>query len=205
MELDDLKNAWTKYDKRLTENLKFNEELLRKINLDRSKREMSTPLYYEFFTIIGGGILVLFILSSTLRFADNLVLLLSGILTIAMCLFGSVFTMQKINLLSKIDYYNSSILDLQKALAKVKKKYLQYKRGEIFLFPIFTLLAIPIVAKGLRNFDILAHSERYFIAIISALALGYPILIWIYKNWYEKQLQNADEFLKELNRFEKEE
>jgi hypothetical protein len=30
MELDELKFVWAQYDKKLTENLKFNEELLKK-------------------------------------------------------------------------------------------------------------------------------------------------------------------------------
>ena len=47
MELDDLKNAWTQYDKKLAVNLKFNEDLLRKMNLNNSKKELQKPLIYE--------------------------------------------------------------------------------------------------------------------------------------------------------------
>ena len=205
MELDELKGAWALYDKKLSENLKFNEELFRKTNLDRSKREMSTPLAYEIFTVVVGGIIILFVLSSTYRFAGDSILLISGILTSLLCLISLYFTIQKVSLLTKIDYYNSTVLDLQKALAQVKKKYLQYKRGEIFVFPIFALFAMPIVAKGLRNFDIMAYTGRYVIAMIGALGLGYPIMLWIYKNWYERKLENTNDFLKELDEFGKEE
>jgi len=205
MELDDFKGAWAQYDKKLTENLKFNEVLFKKLNLDKSKREMTTPLNYEIFSVVVGGIFLLFIISSTYRFAGDTILLISGILTSLLCLVAFVFTIQKLNLLSKIDYYNSSVIDLQKVLAIVKKKHLQYKRGEIFLFPIFVLVVIPIVAQGLRNLDIMANPELYIIAMIGSLGLGYPILIWVYKNWYEKKLKNTNDLLQELNKFEREE
>jgi len=37
MELDELKIAWTKIDKRLSDNLKLNEDLLEKMTLGKSK------------------------------------------------------------------------------------------------------------------------------------------------------------------------
>ena len=40
MELDELKIAWTQIDKRLSDNLKLNEDLLEKITLGKSKMKM---------------------------------------------------------------------------------------------------------------------------------------------------------------------
>jgi len=38
-----------------------------------------------------------------------------------------------------------------------------------------------------------------------SLVIYYPPAIWLYKNIYDKKIKNAEDFLKELNRFEKEE
>ena len=43
MELEELKNTWEQYDKKISENLRTNKELLKKINLDRAKSTMDTP------------------------------------------------------------------------------------------------------------------------------------------------------------------
>ena len=43
MELEDLKKAWSEYDKKLSENLKTNNELLKKMNLNNAKSSMDTP------------------------------------------------------------------------------------------------------------------------------------------------------------------
>ena len=56
MELDDIKNTWASYDEKLNKSLKLNEELLRKLNLDKSKREMKGPFYYETTSLIMTGL-----------------------------------------------------------------------------------------------------------------------------------------------------
>jgi len=205
MELDELKSAWAQYDKKLNENLRLNEDIIRKMNLDNSKKEMKTPFGYEVYSVVSFGIFLLFVMSSTYKFADETKYLISGLLTIIICLIGLIFSIQKLSLLSKIDYHNTPVVDLQKNISIVKHKYLQYKKGEMFLFPIFALIAMPILAKGLGNLDIMAYPEKFIIALIGAIGLGYPILIWIYKNWYDKKLKNTNDFLQELNKFKKEE
>ena len=61
MELDDLKGAWAQYDKKLSANLKFNEELFKKLNLDKSRREMSGPLNYEIGSVVISGVFFILI------------------------------------------------------------------------------------------------------------------------------------------------
>jgi len=55
MELDELKKAWIQYDKKLSENLKINQELLKKITLGKSKHEMKLPKNYEIASVVIGG------------------------------------------------------------------------------------------------------------------------------------------------------
>ena len=47
MELDELKSAWAQYDKKLSKSLELNVELLKKLNVDRSKSELQKPLRAE--------------------------------------------------------------------------------------------------------------------------------------------------------------
>ena len=62
MELDDLKNTWSQYDKMLADNLRLNEELLRKLNLNSSKREMQKVLVYELINIVTAVLVIIFTL-----------------------------------------------------------------------------------------------------------------------------------------------
>jgi hypothetical protein len=205
MELEELKSVWAQYDKKLTQNLKLNEELLRKMNLEKSKKEMNTPLFYEIISVIVGVIFLLFIASATIRYSYDLKFLLPGIITsiiIAIWVYNSI---SKIKLLTNIDYYYSPIVELQKSINTFKLKYQKSKKFELYSFPAFAIAAFPILGIAMRNFDIYEHPIRFIVGIVLALLLGYSGQIWLYKNLYEKKIRNTTKFLVELSKFEQEE
>lgn len=204
MELDDLKTTWALYDKKLTENLKFNEELLRKMNIEKSKREMNSPLTYEIISLAAGIIFLLYIASATVRFSTEFKFLLPGLITIFTFIVYLYLSFTKIRLLSNIDFYNSPIIELQKSINLFKQKYLLFKKYELYVFPVFAISVSPVLAKAMRDFDLYAHPYRFVIAIILSLILYYPLAIWFYKNLFDKKVRNTTTFLDELIRFEKE-
>jgi len=204
MELEELKSAWAQYDKKLSQNLKLNEELLRKMDLEKSKKEMNAPLNYEIISITIGVIFLLFILSATIRYSYELKFLLPGIIT---CIIVGIWvynSFSKIRLLLDIDYYDSPIVELQKSIQTFNRKYQRSKKFELYSIPVFAISAIPILGIALRNFDIYEHPIRFIVAIVILLILGIPGQIWIYKNLYDKKIRNTIKFLDELSRFEKE-
>lgn len=205
MELDELKNVWMQYDQKLTDNLKLNENILRKMSLDKSKREMNTPLYYEIFGVVLGVVFFLYVLNATIKFGEEIKYLVPGILTSMISLVFLIFSIIKTSLLTNIDYFNTPIVDIQRAILKVKQKYLQLKKFEFYIIPFFVVAAAPILAKALKGMDLFAHPYRYVVGIFISLLIGYPLAIWIYKNGYSKKLKNVSSFLEELNKFEKEE
>jgi hypothetical protein len=148
------------------------------------------------------GIAIIFVISTTYKFASNIELLLSGILTSIMLALALIGAYKKIKILSNIDYYKAPIVDLQKSLIRFDKLYLKCKKIEFILFPVFFIVAVPILAMGLEGFNILEHWGQYSIAFIIAMALVYPIVIWIYKHWYSNKLRNVNDFMGELNKFE---
>ena len=98
-----------------------------------------------------------------------------------------------------------SVIDLQKNVLTFKNKYLQFKKIELTYTPLFVVSLIPILGKGLRGFDFFSYYTLYIFITIIVLIISYPILIWIYKNLYDKKLKNTMQFLKELEVFEKNE
>ena len=86
-------------------------------------------------------------------------------------------------------------------ILKVKQKYLQLKKIEFYIIPFFVVAAAPILAKALNGMDLFDHPYRYIIGIFISLLIGYPLAVWIYKNWYSRKLKNVSGFLEELNKF----
>jgi hypothetical protein len=205
MELEELKSAWAQYDKKLSQNLKLNEELLLKMNLEKSKKEMNAPLTYEIISVIIGVIFLLYTASATIRYSNEFKFLLPGIITCIIVAIWVYNSFSKIRLLSNIDYYYSPIVELQKSIHTFNRKYQKYKKFELYSIPVFAISAMPILGIAMRNFDIYIHPTRFIIGIVLSLILGYPGTIWIYKNLYDKKIRNTTKFLDELSQFEKEE
>lgn len=204
MELDELKDAWAQYDKKLNDSLKLNEELLKKSVLDKSSREMKAPLNYEFSTVIGTSILFLFLGVSTYRFASEMKFLIPGIVASLLTLSGVITAIKKVNALSNIDYYNSSVVELQRSINNIKQKAISSRKVEYYVFPVYAISFAPIFVKAIYNIDIYSKYQIFYIGIVLALIIYYPLAIWFYRITYDKKLKNTSDFLNELNRFEKE-
>lgn len=205
MELEELKAQWAQYDKKLTQNLKFNEEILRKMNLDNSKKAMNAPLIYEIISTGIGVPALIYLISMTYKFGGDIKFLIPGIIASIALTIYQYFSIDKIRLLSNIDFYNSSLLDLQKAVSIFKKKYLSYRKHELYYFPVFAITSIPVLAIALRGFNLYDHPVRFAIAILLSIVLFYPLALWYYKNIFDKKIQNTNAFLEELLKYEKEE
>ncbi len=205
MELDEMKEAWSRYDQKLTESLRLNEELLRKLNLDKSKREMGTPLAYEMVTAVLNCVGLLYLISTTVQYSWDIKYWAPGIITCVMMGVMTYFSIDRLRLMSAIDYYSEPVVVLQKKIGRLKQKFLLYRKIEFAIFPIFAIVAMPILCMALRHVDIYLYPWLYLSAFGMSVGMGYPLMIWIYKFCYEKKLKNANNFLAELNRFESEE
>lgn len=199
-----MRQKWMEYDQKLDRNLKLNEELLRKRHLDRSKQEMRTPLNYELFNVSVGVLFLIWIAGRTFQYAGDVRLLLSGLISLLSIIAFLIFGIIRLKAMSRIDYYCTSVVDLQRQISLVKKKYLLTRKLEMYLFPFFLISLIPIMGMALRHLYIFQHPYRYLIYVVLGLAIGYPCMTWVYNNWYGKNLKNTSEFLEELRKFEEE-
>jgi hypothetical protein len=205
MELEELKSAWTQFDKKLSQNLRFNEELLRKMNLEKSRKEMNAFLNLDFISVTVCIIFLVFIASATIRYSYELKFLLPGIITGIIVVIWIYNSISRIRLLSNIDYYYSPIVELQKSIHTFNLKYQKYKKFELYSIPAFTISALPILGIAIGNIDIYERPILFIIVIALTLMVGYPAQIWLYKNLLDNKINIATLFLDELNRFEKEE
>jgi len=204
MELDDLKRSWEQYDKKLTENLKMNEELLRRSNLDRSKRTMNTPLIYISIGVVLSAVFTLLLFRWTLICLGEPLYLICGCICMLYTLFNLVYGMKELGMLRNMDYYNAPVLELQKQLSTFKAFYNKMKKIDFYIMPVAILAAMPLVFRVIHHLNIFNYPKMFIFTLLIGLAIAYPGLIWVYRNWYDKKVKAADRFLSELQEFEKE-
>lgn len=204
MELDDLKNAWSQYDKKLSENLRINEELLRKMNINSSKRELQKILNYELISIVLLVLLISFVFFISFRFLDQLQFSIPGFITIAVSLIYLAFGIDRIKGLLNIDYYGSPVVKVQREFLSLKRKVLRFRKYELILMPVYLLPLLPLLFKFMYDIDIYKNMRLLVFEVIIVLGLGYPLVIWIYKYFYGKKIRNAENLLLDLDKFEDE-
>lgn len=205
MELNELKDLWQEYDKRLTENLCFNEKLLRILNLDKSKREMDKPFKTEIWSIITNPLMIILISWWTLKYGRDIKFLIPYFIALSSCIIFLIFNIRRLVLLSKINYYDTPIIKLQKALVKFECIYQKLKKIELWLLmPIFAITFTPIYCKAVLDIDVFTNPTFFGIVILISIPISYLLATWMYKVFYEKPLANTNLFLHELNKFEQE-
>ena len=204
MELDDLKRSWEEYDKKLAENLKVNEELLRRSTLDRSRRALNTPLVYESMGLFFGFILFLFFMRWTLLYGREWQYLICGGISLSYILFHFVCGIKKVGMLLRLNYYDTPVLDLQMQLSMFNTFYSKVRKIDLCTMAFALLAMVPIGVRAIHGYDILQSHPRLFVMTgLIMLVLAYPMMIWIYRNWYDKKIKAARQFFSELQEFEK--
>jgi hypothetical protein len=209
MELDELKIAWTQIDKRLIDNLKLNEDLLEKITLGKSKMKMKEILNNEILSVVIISLFLLLFGVVTCRFTSEMKFFIPGTILCLFSIMELILLINKVNDLTKIDYFNSPVVELQKELNKFMQKTMLFRKIEYCSIPLFVISFIPIFNKTVLNFDMFNKTLPNIIGIIVGITVGlviyYPLAIWIYKIGYDNKIKSASDFLKELKKFEKEE
>jgi hypothetical protein len=203
MELDEFKQLWSQYDRKLSENLNLNEKLLNKINLDKAKQELQKPFIYEIISIVVIFLTIVFVSGFSIGLLKDLQFSLTGLGSVLVGIIYLIFSICKANRFAKIEYYNSSIVKLQKDLLLLKTFIFRLRKIEIILLPFLIVLILPVLYKAIYSINVFENLAPYLIKVCIILAISYPVGFWINKNLYDKKLKDAEFFLNEINNFEK--
>jgi magnesium-transporting ATPase (P-type) len=204
MELDELKKSWSEYDQKLTDNLRLNEELLRKMNLNSSKKEMQKIVIYEYIGIAMAIVLIIVLMAFTWAYWNNLKYSIPSTLSTLMTFLYLSFGYTRLKAIQNIDYYEAPILEVQKGILEVKQKALKQRKFELILLPTFLLPLIPVLFKMVHDINIYQEMRLLIIEVVLIIGLSYPLLFWIYRQLYDKKFKLADQHLQELKKFENE-
>jgi hypothetical protein len=204
MELDELKTAWAAFDKNVTQSLKLNEKLVRKISLENSKRKLNKPVHVFMVKIVVITFcLIFFLLDSTFKLSDSFPFQLIGFLILLISLAYVILNVLKINRYLRIDYMNSSIVSLQVELTSLKVWILKVRKLELILLVPFMMSLLVIMFK-IVGIDIIHHIQLYMLELAIVFSLVIPLFLWVNKHLYKRQLEEAHHYLNDLEVFRSE-
>lgn len=204
MELDDLKTAWKEYDNKLSHSLKLNEELLRKLNLNKSHEEMKRPLQYEIAGVCINFLALVYMISTSFKYIDILKFSIPGFFGVIFLTIYTLLAILKVSKLSRVNYFSEPISELQRKIFSIKSLVLNYRKLELYLITPLVATMLPILFIDLYQIDIYVEKHWFFIELIAIVGIVFPLTFWLNKVIYDKRMKNTEDFLSEIAEFTKE-
>jgi hypothetical protein len=205
MELDDLKGAWAQYDKKLSKNLKLNEELLRNINFEKYNHALKKPMNFELLNVFIQVLMIVGVIVFTIRFSDDTIYFLTGLISTLMCTISLIFSVIKVTRFNKLFYYHLSVTNFQKDLIHLRILIMRMRKIEFVIAAIMGITLFPLIVKATTGIDLFGNLTVLIPALCCALGFGYAIGIWLNIIVYDKGIKDAEMFLSLIDKFDKEE
>ncbi len=204
MELDDLKSLWKRNDNQLEKYLRINEQILRQIKLNRTSSEFHKLINFEVFSAIGGFLAIVLMAYFISLYDWKSQYAIFGYISMSILLLYLIFSISRLTAFSKFCGYDESVVKAQKELALLKKRLLRFRNIELMTMPVCFITIMPILSSAIYHFDILQYPVRYIMGIIITNMIAIPLVIWMYKIFYEKRIASVEALLQSINDFEQE-
>lgn len=205
MDINEFKSAWLQHDRKLTENLSINETLLKKVNMDRSRKELNKPLIYEIVSFFFFIILIPVFIFLAVLYRSESNMLICGILATVALVLGLVLCVKKIRLFYRIDYFDQPVIQLQERLALLKSGILSARKIEVFfLLPTLFITALVLMLRYLRGIDLFEDISFFLPLILPGLLVTIVGTVFINKYLYDKKIKNVEHLLMELKAYQQE-
>ncbi|MDN5212046.1 hypothetical protein QQ020_08285 [Fulvivirgaceae bacterium BMA12] len=219
MELSELKNTWLAYEKKLDRTWKLNLQLLRTTNLDKARSKIQRLTWIVGTTLAFYLLSSLFLLFFSIQHITIIHMAAAGIILTVWSLAIAIGAMQQLALINQLDYA-APVTTLQKKLEVLRLIVLKYFRLAIWILPFYMAFQI-VSAEVLFGYDIIKQAKENWLIWQAGLSIAFiPLTIWLHqklnpknmhKSWMKKvlkgngsQITEAIEFIREIEKFEKE-
>jgi hypothetical protein len=221
MDLQDMKNLWAEYDRKLETSLRLNTRILREMNLskvDSSLKRLSRLLIFELVQDLAAVILLgMFIAShiGEMRF-------LAPALLLDVCAVSFLIRSgRQFAALHSLDY-SAPVVTIQKQLAALRIERIRVTKWVLLLCPLLWAPLLVVALEGLFGLDAYLFLDGTWLAANLLLGLAFiPLMLWVARRvagrWQGsplfqslmddlagRSLVAATGFLNELSRFEEE-
>ena len=198
MEIEALKNTWSRLDTQLKENKSLNKRIIKEMMDKKANKSISSLLFWDIFSLVFLLALIPFLaywynLYSEQKTFRYITLIVAGFV----CIIGVVWYFIKIHGLMKVDINEN----VSKNIYYIKRYTIQVKREKIAM--------TYFVAMSLAILITLAYLEAkvaigLWVYLICAVVLGALVTFWSYKRIYQKNIDAIKNSLEEMRELKEE-
>jgi hypothetical protein len=201
MELEEMKQMWQQYDKKLQENNMLTEKIITHLVKDRSGNEIAKMLNWEYITLAVYSLLVVVYIAMGKTTASDRGVMLCYALSLLFIVMGVFYTLYKIRRFGKMDFGVQSITATKEELERFRILMARERVWGLILLP-FLLLAIYVVVNyWVHGVSILDHFEAYSLRIIIAVVAAVVGSLYIYRKLYFDTIAKLKQNIQEIREF----
>jgi len=196
MELFELQNIWNQYDKRISENIRLNKEILRKMLLTKTEKRLNRIKVEAGIRLIIPLLLLPTLLLFNIQFRATIDFYIGVSLFTVLFILACIFRI-KFFLMADSFNFSSSISSVKKGINELEKYQFKMLRIALLILP-FGLISIFLIAKipFLTQDTLIPLSLMIIILTVS--------FIYKTKYSYEERFRKLNQEIEEIEELERE-
>ncbi len=202
MELHELSTIWNGTDSKLENTVRINKSLFMEVSMNRIKTNLNTLRWTGYFEIIVNFLFLFFVANFTFSHFSEVKFLIPGLLLFVFSIYSIIFSINKLVLHYGIKA-QTPVFQTQKKLEKLKFLELREKQMLYVLIPLLWAIFLIVGAKFILNLDMYNHMN-WLMAQTGGSVVIAIIVVFILKQFPDKNLEKSIAFLNEIAEDEKE-
>jgi len=197
MELDELKNIWVRYDKKISDNTRINKEILKRMLISKPEKRLNWIKIKAGFNVFSPILFILLIIFMDVKFSISINFYIGLSLFTAIFVITYIWNIRYFLLIRKIDF-SGAILSIKKGTAELEKYKIKTTRIRYMIMP-FAILGIffMIFQKPIFNTQSIVFFGLVIIVFISSI-------YYTFKYSINEQFRKLDKEIAEIVELEKE-
>jgi hypothetical protein len=179
MDLQDLKERWADYDRKLDASLRLNTRVLREVGLnkvDSALKRLSRGIWLELLTSFAVVVALGMFMAShrgELRFLAPALAL--GLFAVSLV----ISSIHQLEALSRIDY-SGSVVAIQRTLARLRIERIRMTKWALLLSPLLWVPGLIVSLEGILGVDAYVFLDTAWIVANLLFGVAFiPLMLWV--------------------------
>ncbi len=223
MELQELKEAWGEYDRKLDKSLRLNMQLARKLLFDKARFRMKWLFVMKLAEMVYMVFIVNYLAGFIVKHFWTPEFSIPAFIFEAAIVCYFILDIKMFAIIRRLQFKDNdeAIAPLQRDTERLKLLIAARAKYLLFLIPFYPLVMI-LIGKIFLNVDFFSSGLRIYLLVNAIVGLCFlPLFIWIFQQMSEKNIKkewvknllagsgwrlvnDAGEFLDEIKKFEDE-
>lgn len=202
MNTEDLIQIWQEQDNKIEKNIAVNQHLLKSVTMQKIKSSLTILKGSNIFELITNFLFLFWLISVIENCTSSTPLLLSFIVLYLLMLSSIIFNIQNLYLAMSITY-ETSIVETQKKLERLKLYELYETNALYFIIPICSIPFILVLGKGILGLDV--HTilgTTYLLSFFAGSLIIGILIVWFIKLFPNHQIEASMKFMEEIKQFD---